>query len=73
MDSLLILICFAFPGEPNECGIATLETTPHNNNTVGQNVDLFCSAARQALADNYPSAELVSCTVYNREPLGTST
>jgi hypothetical protein len=69
MDSLLILICFAFPGQPNECGIATLETTAFNTNTVVENVTLFCEAAEAALIDNYPGASLESCTRWSGEPL----
>ncbi len=74
MDSLLILICFAFPGQPNECGIATLDIDPLNLNTEAQNVALFCAAAKDALRDNYPGASLESCTIWEAEPLlGTST
>jgi len=73
MNQILVLICFAFPGGPGEeCGIASFETTDLNQATVAENVNVFCTAARRALAADYPNAELTRCEKWTGEPLGSS-
>lgn len=71
MDTILIMICFAFPGEPNECGIASVEPTATNERTVADNVNVFCTAALRALANEYPGAEVTKCELWHGEPLGS--
>lgn len=73
MKTILIMICFAFPGGPgDECGIASLEATPANTHTVAENVIVFCTAARRALAAEYPDAELTRCEEWKGEPIGST-
>jgi hypothetical protein len=71
METILIMICFAFVGEPNECGIASLEPTAFNERTVADNVNVFCTAARRALAAEYPGATVTKCELWQGEPLGS--
>lgn len=72
LNVILILVCFAFPGEPNECGIATLTPTTPTDNTTAEVIDVYCTAARYALAAQYPGAKLVRCAEWEGTPLGST-
>ncbi len=70
MKTILIMICFAFPGGPgDECGISSVDTTPDNTRTTDENVTVFCTSARRALAASYPDAELTKCELWKGTPL----
>ena len=71
LDIVLVLICFAFPSHPEECGLATL--TPHtaNDNTAAEVINVYCTAARRAVADQYPGSKVTRCELWEGEPLGS--
>jgi len=72
MNIILILVCFSFPGgQGDECGITSVETTAGNVRTIDENVNVFCTAAFRALADEYPGAVLKTCTLWDGKPIGS--
>ena len=71
LDIVLVLLCFAFPGAPEECGLATLTPQTANNNTAAEVVNVYCTAARRAAADQYPGSKVTRCELWTGAPLGS--